>query len=311
MGLMAGGTRSRTVRALVDYAELVRVPNLFTAPPDVLLGAALAAGAGASVSPFALVGLAVASVLLYGAGTTLNDAFDAPEDAIERPRRPIPSGRVARHRGFVLGAGLLLGGVATAGVVAGTPGGVVGAVLAGGILLYDGALKGGTAGFAAMGTVRGLNVLLGVTATRLSTVELPAASIGVVVAVAVYVAAFTLMAATETESGDRSAVVVAGVGALAVGLLAVSRPFVVRSDTLATVVTIALTFAFLWWVGGGLVGAYRDPVPGTIGPAVGTCVLGLVVLDAALAAPAGLGWSVAILSFLVPAVGLQRSFSVS
>lgn len=61
---------------LATLATLVRLPNLFTAPPDVVLGAALVAAAGHAVSPGPVAGLAVASVLLYAAGTTLNDFFE-------------------------------------------------------------------------------------------------------------------------------------------------------------------------------------------------------------------------------------------
>lgn len=308
---MAWGAQSRFTHSIADYAALVRVPNLFTAPPDVLLGAALAAATGASVFPSVLVGLAFASVLLYAAGTTLNDAFDAPKDAIERPERPIPSGGVSRRTGFAFGVLLLLGGVTTASVVAGGVGGIVAAVIAVAILLYDGTLKGGVAGFAIMGTIRGLNVLLGVTAARLSPTELPLVSISVIVAVIVYISAITFMAAKETETGNRHAVLVAGFGASVAGLTALLRLVSVRTDILATVATFALTIGFFGWVGRALWRAFRNPVPGTIGPAVGRSVVALVILDAAFAAPVSLGWSIAILSFFVPAIGLKQLFSVS
>lgn len=308
---MAGSTRSRFARSLADYAALVRVPNLFTAPPDVLLGVALAAGAGASVATPGVVGLAVASVLLYAAGTTLNDAFDAPADATERPERPIPSGRVSRRAGFGFGALLLLGGVATATLAAGATGGVVAAGIAVAILLYDGVLKGGLAGFATMGAIRGLNVLLGATAAGLSPAELPGGAIAVALAVTAYVSGVTYMAANETERGNRHAVAVAGLGALVAGAFLGLRLLGARPGAVPTLVTLGLAVGFLGWVGRALWNAFREPVPGTIGPAVGTCVLALVLLDAAFAAPTSLGLAAVILSFLVPAIGLNRFFSVT
>jgi len=57
--------------------------------------------------------------------------------------------------------------------------------------------------------------------------------------------------------------------------------------------------------------AYADPAPDVVGPAVGACVLGLTVLDAAFAAIVGPGWAVAILAFLAPAVGLSKVFDVT
>lgn len=302
-------TRSRVARSVAGYAELVRVPNLFTAPPDVLLGAALATATDSGVSLGDVAGLAVASMLLYAAGTALNDAFDAASDATERPERPIPSGRISRRAGFGLGALCLVCGVAAAGLAAGVGGGLAAVAVAAGVLLYDGALKGGVVGFATMGAVRGLNVLLGTTAGETPTPS--TASAGVALAVAVYIAAVTFMAAGETESGGRRTVLVAGAGALLAVAVLLSRLVTVRPSSVETAATVVLGVGFLAWTGRALTGAYRNPVPGTIGPAVGTCVLALVVLDAAFAATVGVAWALAALSFLVPAVGLKRWFRVS
>lgn len=308
---MAGGVRSRFAHSLASYAALVRVPNLFTAPPDVILGGALATAAGTTVSSPDLLGLATSSVLLYAGGTTLNDAFDAPKDATERPERPIPSGQISRRTGFGFGGLLLLGGVATASIATGVGGGVVAVAIAVAIVLYDGALKGGIAGFATMGVTRGLNVLLGVTAAHLSPTDLPPTSLGVILAVAAYISAVTFMAATETEIGDRRAILVAGLGAAVAGGLAFLRLAVIRPGATATAVTLLLGIGFLGWVGRALRRAYREPIPEVIGPTVGTCVLALVVLDAAFAAPVGLAWALAVLAFLLPAIGLKQWFRVS
>lgn len=303
------GTRSRVARTVAGYAELVRVPNLFTAPPDVLVGAALASATGSGVSVVGVAGLSLASMLLYAAGTALNDAFDADVDADERPERPIPSGRISRRNGFALGAASLVAGVAAAGIAAGVVGSVVAAAVAGGIVLYDGALKGSFVGFATMGAVRGLNVLLGTTAGTSPTPS--ASSVVVVLAVATYIAAVTFMAAGETESGGRGSVLVAGGGAVVAAAVLGGRLAVVRPGAVETGAAVLLGVGFLAWTGRALRGAYRDPVPSVVGPAVGTCILALVVLDAAFAASVGAAWGLAALAFLVPAVGLKRWFRVS
>ena len=72
-----------------DLAELVRAPAALSVPGDVVAGAA-AAGAPLRHAP----GLAGASVLLYWAGMAANDWADRALDAVERPERPIPSGRI-------------------------------------------------------------------------------------------------------------------------------------------------------------------------------------------------------------------------
>ncbi|WP_226479306.1 UbiA family prenyltransferase [Natrinema amylolyticum] len=326
---MAGGVRSGTDgdgdsgaleetdrdtggRAIAGaYAELVRLPNLFTAPPDVLLGAALVAAAGHEPLPVTVAGLAASSVLLYAAGTTLNDAFDAPVDARERPERPIPSGRVSRPTAFGLGFALLVLAVGIAFAVAGGPAAVAAGLVAVAIVAYDGLLKGTAAGFLAMGTTRGLNVVLGTTAAGGVVLGAPVRLLAVPAVVTGYIAAVTFIAARETEGGNRGAVAVAALGAgaaaLAVGWVLVA----VGPAALETVAAIAFAAAFCWWVGRPLRAAYADPVPSTVGPAVGACVLGLVLLDAAFAAVVGIQWGIAAAVFLVPAVGLARVFDVT
>ena len=53
--------------------------------------------------PDALPWLLAASAGLYAGGVVLNDYFDREVDAVERPERPIPSGRVAGSHALVLG----------------------------------------------------------------------------------------------------------------------------------------------------------------------------------------------------------------
>lgn len=72
-----------------------------------------------------------------------------------------------------------------------------------------------------------------------------------------------------------------------------------------------LATGFLLWTGTALREAYAEPVPETVGPAVGTCVLGLVMLDAAFAAATGVLWALAAVAFLLPAAGLSRAFDVT
>ena len=108
-----------TIRA---YLELVRLPNLFTAMADVLAGylTVTAPNAGSGQAVFdgeQLAWLIVSTVCLYGGGITLNDYFDEPVDRVERPERPLPSGRVSRAaaRRFAI-ALFVLAGLAAASV---------------------------------------------------------------------------------------------------------------------------------------------------------------------------------------------------
>lgn len=132
--------------------ELLRLPNLFTVPGDVLVGWCLAGQRGS----FPVAGI-FASLCLYVAGLFFNDAFDATTDARERPNRPIPSGRVRRGDVLRWAAWLSL-----AGVLLAWQGALVAIVLLALILAYDGGLKRVPwIGVMTMGACRGVNVLLG------------------------------------------------------------------------------------------------------------------------------------------------------
>src|SRR5687768_15161994 len=88
------------------YLELVRVPNLFTAAGDVFAGY-LMLSRGVGVEWRDLLVLVAASVVLYAGGVVLNDYFDRDVDRVERPERPIPSGRVAPREVLAFGVRLL------------------------------------------------------------------------------------------------------------------------------------------------------------------------------------------------------------
>ncbi|MFE1841795.1 UbiA family prenyltransferase [Streptomyces sviceus] len=142
------------------WAELLRLPALFTVPGDALAGAA-----AASARPTSRTLLALASSLcLYEAGMALNDWADRDVDAVERPHRPLPSGRV--HPAAALGAACALTGAGlTLAACAGRPALTVAVPLAATVWAYDLALKDTPAGPFAMAAARGLDLLLGAAAT--------------------------------------------------------------------------------------------------------------------------------------------------
>lgn len=319
-GITPAATTSATRSSLRALAALVRLPNLFTAPPDVVLGAALATvlvGGSVPVAPLTVGLLALASVLLYAGGTTLNDVVDTREDTRDRPTRPIPSGGVSRLFALRLAVGFLLSGVALALLAAGPVAGAVAGLLALVVVAYDVALKGGPTGFLAMGAARALNVVLGLSVLGDSlsvALAAPANETLVVLAVPLltlgYVASFTYMASRETEGNNRVAVGVAVVGAAVVALAAPVVVFSLAGLDMAVLAGV-LAAGFVVWVGRPLRRAYRRPVPGTVGPAVGACVLGLVLFDAAVALVAGPFVACVVLAHLVPARLLSRLFHVS
>jgi 4-hydroxybenzoate polyprenyltransferase len=322
MDAMRAETSATAGDRLRAFATLVRLPNVFTAPPDVIAGAALAAAVpgtslvvgespgGDGVAVVEVVGLALASASIYAAGTTLNDYFDADVDAVERPERPIPSGRVAPAEALAVGVVLIIAGIALALASTGLRGLVVATALSGLVVAYDALAKGTRLGYLLMGSTRGANVLLGTTTVAFAS-GIPAWILSVPAAVTAYVAAVTWMAADEARGGDRIAI--AAVAVLAVAATAVPPVLtaVATDGLLRPTVAAVVALAFLGFVGRPLASAYRDPSPSVVGPTVGKCVLGLVVYAGSVATVAGLAWTAAALAFLVPATGLARVFDVS
>src|SRR3954470_8900900 len=133
--------------AASDLAELVRLPAVLSVPGDVLVGAA-ASGQVGRVGRTA--GLVASSSCLYLAGMALNDYADREVDAVERPGRPIPSGRVSPA--FALGlASALTAGAGLRAVAADGPQALaIAAPLAAAVWGYDLVLKQTPAAVAGM-----------------------------------------------------------------------------------------------------------------------------------------------------------------
>ncbi|WP_434098884.1 SCO3242 family prenyltransferase [Streptomyces xantholiticus] len=155
-----GTRRSRRWARLGDWAELLRVSALFTVPGDALAGAA-AAGLRPNRGTAYAIG---ASLCLYEAGMALNDWSDREEDAVDRPHRPIPSGRITPRAALTAAGALTATGLVLA-ARAGRPALAVATALSTTVWAYDLRLKHTPAAPAAMAAARGLDLLLGATAT--------------------------------------------------------------------------------------------------------------------------------------------------
>ncbi|WP_329168348.1 UbiA family prenyltransferase [Streptomyces sp. NBC_01685] len=152
--------RPSTRERLRAWAELLRVSALFTVPGDALAGAA-AVGRRPDRGTALAIG---ASLCLYEAGMALNDWADREEDAVDRPHRPIPSGRIAPGAALAAAGVLTAAGLALAGR-AGRPALAVASGLAATVWAYDLRLKHTGLGPAAMASARTLDLVLGATAT--------------------------------------------------------------------------------------------------------------------------------------------------
>ncbi len=142
-------------RTTADLAELVRLPAVVTIPGDAWAGAAASGSRRGWAMP-------AASALLYLGGMALNDWADRDLDAVERPERPIPSGRIEPDLARTVALGLLGSGVVVATTLGGRSAAAVAIPLAASVVAYDQVAKDSAAGPVVMAACRGLDVAMGV-----------------------------------------------------------------------------------------------------------------------------------------------------
>jgi 4-hydroxybenzoate polyprenyltransferase len=292
------------------YLQLLRLPNVFTAMADILLGFLFTHRRLDPWPQFAL--LLGASTLLYLAGMVLNDFFDQAQDARERPSRPIPSGRVRAPTAQRLGFGMLALGVILGWTASGIAGdlrpGAIATLLAAAVLGYDAVLKQTPAGPLTMGACRTLNVLLG-----MSVADGPWQPVHYVVAagVGLYIVGVTLFARTEARRSNRLWLA-AGVAVLISGIaLLASLPAWVSGTEWPEIQVPPRWYVFWGLLGlliaGRCVRAVVDPRPQWVQAAVRNCIFSLIILDAAAClAVQDAFWGVAILLLLIPTMTLGR-----
>ncbi|PTA47108.1 SCO3242 family prenyltransferase [Micromonospora sp. RP3T] len=308
---------------LADLAELVRAPAALSVPGDVLAGAASAGTLGRRTPA-----LAGASVLLYWAGMAANDWADRRLDAVERPERPIPSGRVRPAVALGLAGGLTAAGLAVATAAGGRQAGTVAVGLAATIWGYDLSAKDTTAGPAVMAACRGLDVLLGATTTPTARGRAaggdrwpgtgcgrgaggsggsvgPALLRAVPAALTVAAHTWTVTALSRREvtgATDRRLPGLTLAGTALIALAAPGRPTVLSgapSSTecvkrgpflrLGALVPAVLAAGYAVRYGRAQARVLADPSPARVRAAVGAGITGLPALQGALTARAGVG----------------------
>jgi len=254
-----------------DLAELVRLPAALTVPGDSLSGAVAAGhplGRRGALMP-------AASICLYWAGMALNDYADRDLDAVERPERPIPSGRVRPRQALGLAAGLTVAGLGLATVSAGPRVLPLAATLGGVVWAYDLALKDTPAGPVAMAAARGLDVLLAAGGSRAALV--PAGLLGA------HTAGVTVLSRGEVH-GSTPVIASAVTAGTVMVALAAAAPRVGRVPAVAAVVMAGV---YASTVGRAQGRAVSNPDARTVRTATGAGIRGMIPLQAALAARGG------------------------
>lgn len=197
MALLAGARVIVGVSPLRDYAELGRISNLPTCWTNVLVGCSIGAASGGEVTLFPTLAVMFAISCFYVAGMAMNDLFDVEIDRVERPERPIPSGRISRKAANLFAGILILLGLAVL-YPFGFPCFLLACFLVLVILAYNWLHKKYGQTFLLMGACRGLVYLI--TAASISWPIEKGIAGWFVMVIFIYTVIITVVARSENES---------------------------------------------------------------------------------------------------------------
>ena len=107
MGLIR---ENKTFTSAATVMNLIRIRNVSIVFIGVLVGALLVTGEGEPL-PVRVFVAALTAAIITGGGNALNDYFDLMIDKMNKPDRPIPSGRIQKSDALMLSVGLLLVGL--------------------------------------------------------------------------------------------------------------------------------------------------------------------------------------------------------
>ena len=291
---------------LREYLLLIRLPNIFTTPSNILAGY-FAAVTVAEADIAQLIAVMVSSGLLYVGGIVLNDYFDVEIDKRERPSRPLPSGNISkRHALAVAIVALLIAN--TIAFVIGPISLAVSLALTFAIIAYDYRLKHGPLGPFAMAGARFLNVILGASPVLLYINNHSYAIVGAAAAsLFLYIVAITILskkeAGNERPNSTMASLMIFGVtsavGALGLVLLQLQLAFLLNLSIFAAVMII--TFKQHLW----------KELP-SVQKAVRNMVISIIIIDSVfVTGTAGLPYGLATLLLIAPAVVLAKKLYVT
>ena len=258
----------------------MRLPTVFTAMSNILCGYLITHTlTTAELKQHTdLWLLLISSAGLYLGGMVLNDVFDANLDAIERPERPIPSGRISRKAAAAFGTSLMMIGTACAAAV-GQGSLLIAALIVAAVLLYNGYLKSTIAAPLGMGTCRFLNLMLGASAAGTFTSVWQTTPMTVAAGLGIYIIGVTIFA--KNEAGKSSSIALfAGVAVMLCGI-GLDAWFITTSGVKNAIPGSQMALLIL-----GLNVVLRaatvvgNPQPGRIQRTVGLMLLCIIFLDA-------------------------------
>jgi 4-hydroxybenzoate polyprenyltransferase len=289
------------VSSLKPYLQLTRPANLVTAITDILAGMAIAQFTFSDFSPALLV---VSTLGLYGGGVVMNDVFDAKLDGIERPERPIPSGKVPLSSATVLGISLLLLGILAAAMFS-LQSGMIAIIVALLTILYNRFAKHHVFfGPLTMGMCRGGNLILGMSVLPESFQSWAWVALFPII----YIGAITLISQDEVHGGKKTTLYIA---AVFYGIVLLSQ-LKLANEHGNLLYTVPFVLLHAWFIFRPLWNAMQNPIGPLIGKAVKAGVISLIVMNASWCVAFGL-WPVAlaVLALLPLSMLLAKVFAVT
>lgn len=295
---------------LRDYAQLIRLPAMFTVCSNIIAAYCLATGywAGtegfyASFQLYPFLFALLASLCFYHGGMVLNDCFDFEIDCRERPLRPLPAGKISTAQAWCLGWGLLGLGLVLAAFI-GLHTVWIASALALAIISYNRGSRRGWIAALNMGLCRYLNWIMAMSAVGLSW-QLALVPIPVLF----YIIALTRISQEEAEAGDRAVLIGAGAIILAAAVIWITA--FITGFFIELWVMAALLIGLII-LGHRLIRIYQHFEPSDVQATVGLLVLGVIPLDALLLASTGqVIIALLLMLLLLPGKWLGRFLYVS
>ena len=293
-----------------DYLVLIRFPNLFTIPSNIIVGfSQLVLFPEAGIENLLL--LTTTSILLYVVGIIINDYRELEIDRKERPDRPLPAGKISPRSAlaFVFVAAISAIFLAT---LVGIPSVLLAVILLITIIAYDCWLKNNFLGYFAIALARVINVVLGYSAgiTLLISNQNEITRLSVIlISTFLYVTAISYISRKEVESSPKKSNF-----QISIVLLSLI-PAILTFFTLSGVFKWDLFLSLIIFIGmliESLVGKYGSPNPEVAKKIVRNLVLSIIILDSTfLSGTLGFAYGLSLLVLLIPAVILSRRFYVT
>jgi hypothetical protein len=278
------------LKALLDLGRVSNLPSVATN----VIAAWVLTGKGLG---FGLIFVLIGAMLLYLAGTTLNDAVDAKFDRENRPERPIPAGVLGEVSVWTIGLGYLVVGCLI--LIFLTQAWVVWVLaLALAILIYDIVHKKWKGAVFVMGSCR-LFLYLVAASAAVDGLGLQWIVLLWAAALFLYIVGLTFVARGESTGG--------GVSRIAVAFLA--APLIAGGISMFTsggnLVFAICLITLLAWIGFCLWRLGRDH-PARVGRFVAGLLAGIPLIDALAIAVSAPGVALVLLMALPASLALQR-----